>query len=232
MFMELQGAATEHRVDLERLVDEAFAVGMVQVREEALELSRLIQELQPRNFLEIGTDRGGTFYLFCQLTEREGKKISVDLPGGAYGSIEHNFAVERDRKMRAWSEQVTILERNSHDPRSVREVEEILSGELCDFLFIDGDHSYNGACKDFRLYRHLVRAGGYVIFHDIADSEHHRQQNCFVSRLWREVHGDKREIIAGREWGGIGVLRVPRRKFRRSWHILRLHFKSKFKRRA
>ena len=34
-------------------------------------------------------------------------------------------------------------------------------------MFIDGDHRYAGVRDDFLTYRHLVREGGLVAFHDI-----------------------------------------------------------------
>jgi len=39
-------------------------------------------------------------------------------------------------------------------------------GEL-NFLFIDGDHTYEGVRKNFEMYSPLVRRGGIVAFHDI-----------------------------------------------------------------
>jgi predicted O-methyltransferase YrrM len=37
-----------------------------------------------------------------------------------------------------------------------------------DFLFIDGDHSYESVRQDFLLYSKLIRNGGLLIFHDYA----------------------------------------------------------------
>jgi cephalosporin hydroxylase len=38
---------------------------------------------------------------------------------------------------------------------------------VIDFLFIDGDHSYEGVSSDFQMYSPLVRSGGLVGFHDL-----------------------------------------------------------------
>jgi predicted O-methyltransferase YrrM len=35
-----------------------------------------------------------------------------------------------------------------------------------DFLFIDGDHSYEGCRKDWDIYSPFVRSGGIIVFHD------------------------------------------------------------------
>ncbi len=44
------------------------------------------------------------------------------------------------------------------------------NGEPVDFLFIDGDHLYDGVKIDFELYKKLVRPGGLIAF-----SRHRRE---------------------------------------------------------
>jgi 2-keto-3-deoxy-L-rhamnonate aldolase RhmA len=39
-------------------------------------------------------------------------------------------------------------------------VKEVLGGQPLDYLFIDGDHTYEGVRKDFEMYGPLVRAAG------------------------------------------------------------------------
>ena len=43
-----------------------------------------------------------------------------------------------------------------------------MNGNKLDFLFIDGDHSYNGVKLDFEMYAPMVRENGLIAFHDIA----------------------------------------------------------------
>jgi predicted O-methyltransferase YrrM len=43
----------------------------------------------------------------------------------------------------------------------------LLKGSEGDFLFIDGDHTYQGVKQDFQMYSPLVKKGGIVAFHDI-----------------------------------------------------------------
>lgn len=36
-----------------------------------------------------------------------------------------------------------------------------------DFIFVDGDHSYEGLKEDWQIVRHILRAGGIAAFHDV-----------------------------------------------------------------
>ena len=38
--------------------------------------------------------------------------------------------------------------------------------ESCTLLFIDADHSYEGALKDYNAYKSKVKPGGHILFHD------------------------------------------------------------------
>ena len=82
-----------------------------------------------------------------------------------------------------------------------------------DFLFIDGDHTYEGVRRDFLDYSPLVNDGGIIVFHDIIISDHHHSRNVYVGEFWNEIKNDPRfesfEIIGSpdQNWAGLGVLR-------------------------
>jgi predicted O-methyltransferase YrrM len=42
--------------------------------------------------------------------------------------------------------------------------------EPLELLFIDGDHSYEGAKADYERWRAFVRPGGHLLFHDAVDT--------------------------------------------------------------
>jgi len=95
-----------------------------------------------------------------------------------------------------------------------------------DHLIIDGNHTFEGSYADYVNYRPLVKSGGIISFHDIVDSEYHRNANCYVSKTWqkvKELHKNTVELvydlngvrydlnnITNRDvcWGGVGVILV------------------------
>ena len=86
----------------------------------------------------------------------------------------------------------------------------ILNGESLDYLFLDGDHSYEGVRRDFEMYAPLVRSGGLIALHDIA--MHHRDAECQVDKFWSEIKNEYRheEIVEDprQGWAGLGILFV------------------------
>jgi len=65
-------------------------------------------------------------------------------------------------------------------------VELPLEGE-CDFVFIDGDHSYEAVRGDLARFAPLVRSGGTLLLHDYGEVK---------PGVPRAVH----EFLCGQEW--------------------------------
>jgi predicted O-methyltransferase YrrM len=181
-----------------------------QVREEIAKLLELVAGLRPRVVLEIGTERGGTLFLFTRVADPNAKIISLDLPDGPFGGGYPRWKVPLYKSFARGGQRIYLLRRDSHDPRTLEEVERILGGEKVDFLFIDGDHTYEGVKRDFETYSLLVREGGIIAFHDICP--HPPETKCEVSRFWDEVKQRYKyaEIVEdwNQKWAGIGVLYV------------------------
>lgn len=189
-------------MDVESIIKEAYKVGMKQVPEEISGLVNFLKDKDIKNVLEIGSFNGGSFYIWCNIADGNGIKISLDLP-----EMSSSVLGNRNRKMKTWGDNIYVVVADSHDENVFSQIEDILKGEEVDLLFIDGDHKYDGVKKDYELYKGLVREGGYIVFHDIVDTEFHRSCNCNVSQLWGEIKGEKIEFNDNHSWGGIGVIK-------------------------
>jgi cephalosporin hydroxylase len=191
------------------LVNTAMSMGAIQVPEELAQLVDFVEKLKPVNVMEIGAESGATFFLWCQLAS--GLKLSVDWPCGASGSwkyVDHLALQERTNTMLSWGDGICIVTGDSHSADVRSKVNAILKNLKLDFLFIDGDHSYEGVKADYRNYREFVKPGGFIAFHDIKDTPYHRRMSCEVGRLWKELMGEKQEFCSNTDWGGIGLMRV------------------------
>lgn len=183
------------------------SIAPTQQDEEILGLMRLLRERRPRTILEIGTDQGGTLFLWSRVAAPDATLLAVDNhPLGALGTrsawalVRRGFARGRQRIH-------LLIPRDSHSTATVDEVRGILKGRTVDFLFIDGDHEYEGVRRDFELYEPLVAPGGLIAFHDVNESHWPG-----VIRLWNELKPGREttELVADDPVGryGIGVITV------------------------
>lgn len=169
----------------------------VQMESEILRLFKIVQETEPGVICEIGTDRGGTLYLWSKVLGPDGVVFSIDLPRTYRKSLNRFFRSSFFEKR-----EVHFLREDSQLPETKQKLDQKLNGRPIDFVFIDGDHRYEGVKKDFELYAPLVRNGGIIAFHDILDPG--------VNRLWKEIRSKftHEEIVEDCEQtsAGIGVL--------------------------
>jgi predicted O-methyltransferase YrrM len=175
-----------------------------------LQLAELVKRLRPQALLEIGTALGGTLFLWCRLASDDATIISVDLPEGRFGGGSPEWRIPFYMRMTRRKQQLVLLRENSHDRLTLGKVMESLNGRQLDFLFIDGDHSFEGVKADFEMYSELVRSGGLIAFHDIVP--HPKEADCVVSEFWDEVKVayQHEEIVESysQGWGGLGILFV------------------------
>jgi len=93
----------------------------------------------------------------------------------------------------------------SQDEDIIYQTINILQNKEIDFLFIDGDHTYNLVRKDFITYSQFVRKGGLIGFHDIASGDSRVLGG--PGKLFYELEGRKEKIL-GDLGMGTGVVYV------------------------
>lgn len=180
-----------------------YRIKTLQIPSEILALARKVKELQPRIVVEIGTASAGTLLIWSSLASR--RVITCDLQDMTVQKELFCALPPPGSQCR-----VTLLSGDSHSQEMVSRVEQQLAGEQADFLFIDGDHTEEGVTADYSNYRHLVRPGGLIAFHDIVASQPLPTNQ--VNRLWKKLKQDNdcEEFIdnPAQSGFGIGVIRV------------------------
>jgi predicted O-methyltransferase YrrM len=181
----------------------------IQIKEEFVELLKIFQELNPKYILEIGTANGGSLFCFCKLAQNDATIISIDLPERPFGGGYPEWKIPIYQAFAKENQKLYLLKKDSHQQETLEEVKKILNGKKLDFLFIDGDHSYEGVKKDFEMYSPLVRKEGIIAFHDIINNDPTRL-DIEVPKFWLEVK-DRfcfKEIIIDKINYGIGILKI------------------------
>ena len=165
----------------------------------------ILEKVRPKYVLEIGTAQGGTLLLWVQVATDDALIISIDLPGGPFGGGYPLLKRLTYRSFRRNKQRIVLIRADSHHKDTLKKVRNILGGAKLDFLFVDGDHSYEGVKKDFEMYSSLVRRGGIIAFHDIVPGSSELVGG--VPRFWREVKEKYRfrEIVKSWSQGGFGI---------------------------
>ena len=200
------------RDDLDDVVDFAFegyggAFAPLQSRFELRELAEVVRARAPKVVLELGTARGGTFFVLTQVAAPDATLVSIDLPSGIGGSGYPAWKNDIFRSFATDQQTVHLVRADSHSPATMARCRQILRDRPIDVLFIDADHSYDGVRTDYELYAPLVRPGGLICMHDVIPNPFN--EAIEVDRFWTEIAGERSNVIrdpAGLAGFGIGVL--------------------------
>jgi predicted O-methyltransferase YrrM len=206
-------SAARSAVSMDDHLDVAFNLRLrglhikpLQLRAEFERLMEMVAKERPKRVLEIGTAKGGTLYLLARAASTDAVLLSIDLPGGPFGS---GYPWWRSSLLRSFGfggQKIHLLRRDSHHPDTLKKVQEILQKKPLDLLYVDGDHRYKGVKTDFELYSPLVRPAGLVVFHDIAPGP--AKSVGDVPDFWhvvRDNFSEYEEIILGEPGQGYGI---------------------------
>ncbi|WP_374977458.1 class I SAM-dependent methyltransferase [Microbacterium trichothecenolyticum] len=143
----------------------------------------LIDVLRPASVVELGTHMGFSCFAFAEAAARLGHPMVISALDSWQGDDHAGFYGEDVLEgVRA------IAERDYPDSvRLVRgwfsESRPIFEDASVDLLHIDGRHGYEDSVEDYEEWRSVVRDGGLILFHDIAE----RERGFGVWRLWNQL---------------------------------------------
>jgi len=159
----------------------SHGVASLQIDEAAL-LYRLARDAGSGPFAEIGRFKGGSTLIFATALPAGVELWSYDLHVALRGDMP---GADLDAELRSALERYD-LEGKVHlvvaDSRTVDPPPEPL-----ELLFVDGDHTYEGAKADFHRWGAFVRPGGHLLFHDAVDTGGYGNVYPGVARLVDEV---------------------------------------------
>jgi len=173
-----------------------------QFQEEIQGFMKFLKDRGVKSYLEIGCRHGDTFHAVGLALPKGSLLVAVDLPGARSGkntggkfpnsdkALHHAAADLKKRGQKA-----IVIIGDSHSNEIVKAVSKYAP---FDAIFIDGDHSLEGARADWRNYGPM---GTLIAFHDISAED----KGCasVYDKLQQQY---KHTEFAYYDRGGIGVI--------------------------
>jgi predicted O-methyltransferase YrrM len=180
-----------------------------QWKQEILGFLNFAKTEKPVRICELGLFLGGTNLMLTHALPDVEQVIGVDLWLRNKSQLKY-YAKASQRQ--------SLITGKTCDRTTLEKVSKALGGEKLDLLFIDADHSYAGAKQDFVHYRHFVRDGGIIAFHDIVQDHLTRfghdpatfvgSRSGEVYLLWKRLkpfYAETKEFVVDYEQDGCGI---------------------------
>lgn len=198
--------------------DKQGGLKLQQVPEEYAKLLLLLKKFDAKTYLALGIGNGGSFALECFFMQ-ENLVNAVAVDNLAYGALIN----QNEEEIKSFFEPMQFIRyKNISHNRSIIEYQKIkfvkqttdeffayrkdyIEQNKFDVVFVDADHSFEGAKKDYVNALKHISDGGLIIFHDI------NSDACQgIKKLWQQVKFKHRfhwEYIHSTTCG-IGVIQI------------------------
>jgi len=161
--------------------------------DEAATLYKVVKSIPNAQGIEIGRFNGGSTVLLAFAVGPNGSLISID------------SEPQDDQALKVFLRHATLLERVE---LVVADAGALEHDHEVDFVFIDGDHSYEGAKQDHNKWGSKVRAGGFIIHHDMGRARPLASQWESLAQLKSEIMGTQPDVLeVAHEAGSLIIFR-------------------------
>jgi cephalosporin hydroxylase len=133
---------------------------VIQLPEDLIRLQEVIWQTAPDVIVETGVAHGGSAVFYSSLLKARGKGrvISIDIE-----IRPHNRKAIEEHLLH---ECITLIERDSADPETLRQVRELLRPGETVLVALDSSHAKAHVLKELELYSPLVTLGSYIVAMD------------------------------------------------------------------
>jgi predicted O-methyltransferase YrrM len=147
--------------------------------DEAACLFRLARATPAARILEIGRWRGGSTFLFAVASDHNSLITSIEI------APQDDELLQAALNKNNLVHKVELLVGNSQEAAA--------RPDFYDLIFVDGDHSYKGAARDYELWKKAVKPGGHLAFHNAARARPFTNAVPSLVRLMQEITARENE---------------------------------------
>jgi len=136
---------------------------------EKAQLAKLLLASPGKYAIEIGCFRGVTSLLLAEACKTAGKTlICIDPWNNSQDWSDDSVYYYFLETIKEHRDRVVVIRATSD--KAVNCLPSDIKDSGCGFMFVDGDHSYEGAKKDLANYYPLLSGGGVMAVHDVFDT--------------------------------------------------------------
>lgn len=174
-----------------------------------------IRNLRPQNILVVGSQRG---YIpaICGMAVRDEGEGHVHFVDAGFDETKGDkkawggIGIWKKATPKYWTPILCEGNITIHCMTTEDYAKEIDEDFKFGYIYIDGDHSFEGVTKDFQLFWPHLEQGGIMAFHDVDVEKKTKSGRCGVKRFWDEYFNqfgelDMQRITISGE-AGLGII--------------------------
>lgn len=166
-----------------------------------LSLALLLVNYNPKKIFEIGTYLGITSEFMLALLPNS-KVISIAYPERRFNILNNNKYNNSNLTKKMIGSKVSIKNRNRYvqlygDSHKIDYTKFMTKYGRIDFVFIDGDHSYEGVAMDTQFALKIITKDGNIAWHDANPIKICDSVRIFLEKMNRAALATKDDYIGG-----------------------------------
>jgi predicted O-methyltransferase YrrM len=169
----------------------------------------LIRQLRPKRVLCIGSRHGYIPGVLAQACY-DNNQGRVDFIDAGFGlDDKQNWTGEgfwRTKKGKQTFQKIGLDNFISLHVTTTKKFAKDYPDVFYDYIYIDGDHSYQGVKFDYDTYWSKLRKGGYMVFHDVCVKGTKPEGEYGVWKLWNKLEKKNNIIKITYTESGLGII--------------------------
>lgn len=169
-----------------------------------------LRNIRPKRILCIGSRRG-FIPAICALACKSNDLGRVDFVDAGYGEkdVGKNWSgvgFWKTNNAKAHFQKLGITPWVTTYVMTSRHFANRMKKNVYDYIYIDGDHSYKGVKTDYQLFWPRLRAGGFMVFHDVIAQGVLDGGIFGVHRFWKEIQHEHTVLFPFPSSSGLGII--------------------------
>lgn len=177
----------------------------------------LVRNIKPTNILCIGSCKGYIPAILA-LACKDNSLGHVDFVDAAYSQYENTDHKKHWRGIGFWKKvdpkehfaKIKVDQYIDTHIMTTKEYAKKFPKKKYQYIYIDGDHSYEGVKLDYKLFWPKLDKNGFMVFHDVVAQGYLDEGLFGIWKFWQELKSENKIIFPFPKESGLGILQKNR----------------------